>query len=90
MTDYLGRGTGYAYDQENNLISITGPTGRQESMAYDQASRPVSYLAAGGKQIRYDYDKLDDLVEKAYTDATGKESTVPVEYTYDVLGRRLT
>ncbi|MCM1097620.1 MAG: polymorphic toxin type 28 domain-containing protein [Ruminococcus flavefaciens] len=90
VTDYLGRGTSYAYDLENNLTSITGPTGRQEGMAYDQASRLTSYTANSGKRIQYDYDKLDDLAEKAYTDATGQESAAPAEYTYDALGRRLT
>ncbi|MCM1097632.1 MAG: DNRLRE domain-containing protein [Ruminococcus flavefaciens] len=90
VTDYLGRGTSYTYDLENNLTSITGPTGRQEGMAYDQASRLTSYTANSGKRIQYDYDKLDDLAEKAYTDATGQESAAPAEYTYDALGRRLT
>ncbi|MCM1097622.1 MAG: hypothetical protein NC427_06105 [Ruminococcus flavefaciens] len=82
--------TTFTYDLENNLTSITGPTGRQEGMAYDQASRLTSYTANSGKRIQYDYDKLDDLAEKAYTDATGQESAAPAEYTYDALGRRLT
>lgn len=47
------------------------------------------YVSNSGNRIRYDYDKLDNLIEKAYTDAAGKESAQPVEYTYDALGQRL-
>ena len=89
VTDYLGRGTRYTYDVEGNLTSITDATGRTETMTYDIASRLTSYTSNGGNSIEYDYDKLNDLVEKSYTDAKGKTSAIPVQYTYNVLGQRV-
>ncbi len=89
VTDFLGRGTRYTYDLMGNLTSVTDTQGRTECMTYDIAGRLTSYTSNGGNTITYDYDKLDSLVEKAYTDAQGEESGAPVAYAYDALGERV-
>ncbi len=89
VTDYLGRGTRYTYDLMGNLTSVTDAQGRTERMTYDIAGRLTSYTSNGGNTITYDYDKLDSLVEKAYTDAQGEGSGAPVAYAYDALGERV-
>lgn len=47
------------------------------------------YTSNSGNTITYDYDKLDRLVEKAYTDAQGGENGAPVAYAYNALGERV-
>lgn len=89
VTDYLGRGIRYTYDLMGNLTSVTDAQGRTERMTYDIAGRLTSYTSNGGNTVTYDYDKLDSLVEKAYTDAQGEESGAPVAYAYDALGERV-
>ena len=89
VADYMGRGTAYTYDLEGNLTSIMDQAGRTETMAYDVSGRLISYTSNGGNRITYDYDKLNDLVEKSYTDAEGKESARPVQYAYNGLGQRV-
>ena len=89
VTDYMGRGTSYTYDIEGNMLSITDAAGRKETMTYDVAGRITSYTSNGGNRITYDYDKLDNLVEKSYQDAKGKENAEPVKYAYDALGQRI-
>lgn len=97
-TDYLGRGTQYTYDLLGNLTGVTDESGRTERMTYDAAGRITSYISKRDNVITYDYNKLDALVEKAYTeakdgegDASGTpapESHAPVSYGYDALGER--
>ena len=80
VTDYLGRGTEFTYDREGNLTSVTDAAGRKEVCTYDIAGRITSYTSNGGNRISYDYDKLDDLVEKSYSDSTGEQSAEGVTY----------
>ena len=89
VTDYLGRGTHYTYDLMGNLTSVTDPSGRKEEMGYDAAGRLTSYRANSGSTISYDYDKLNDLIEKTYTEAQGEETATSVTYAYNVLGERI-
>ena len=89
VTDYLGRGTEFTYDREGNLTSVTDAAGRKEVCTYDIAGRITSYTSNGGNRISYDYDKLDDLVEKSYSDSTGEQSAEGVTYAYNALGERV-
>ena len=89
VTDYLGRGTEFTYDREGNVTSVTDAAGRKEVCTYDIAGRITSYTSNGGNRISYDYDKLDDLVEKSYSDSTGEQSAEGVTYAYNALGERV-
>lgn len=89
VTDYAGRTTAYTYDLEGNLTSVTDASGRTEIMTYDVAGRLTSYTSNGGNTVSYDYDKLNNLVEKSYTDATGTQAAEDVVYAYDALGQRV-
>ena len=89
VTDYLGRGTEFTYDREGNLTSVTDAAGRKEVCTYDIAGRITSYTSNGGNRISYDYDKLDDLVEKSYSDSTGEQRAEGVTYAYNALGERV-
>ena len=100
MTVAVGRKTTYTYDLEQNLTSITDPSGRTEKLTYDAGSRRTSYTMNGGNSIRYDYDALNDLVEKTYLNENGEvqetigntvseEDPLGVRYGYDLLGQRV-
>lgn len=88
-TDASGKITAYTYDLEGNLTSLTDPAGRTEEFAYDEKGRLTAHTAASGKKVSYDYDKLNDLLEKSYTDARGKETEKAVAYAYNSAGERV-
>ena len=85
----LGKATTYTYDLEGNQTSITDASGRKESYTYDEAGRLTSKISAGGNVTTYDYDALNQLIEKAYANASGEQKEESVLYGYNALGQRV-
>ena len=81
--------TTYTYDLEGNQTSRTDGEERTETYVYDEAGRLTSLISAGGKVTSYNYDELNQLIEKAYANASGETTDESVLYGYDALGNRL-
>jgi RHS repeat-associated protein len=80
-TDGNGSVTGFAYDPDGNLTTVTPPLPMgQTHYTYDSLSRITSITDGGGKRIDYRYDRLDRLV------AISHDGTVLQTMTYDRLG----
>lgn len=89
FTNAANKKTDYSYDLERNLNSIKDPSGKTENFGYDDKGRLTSYTGASGKKTSYDYNKLNDLLEKSYEDAKGKETDKKVTYAYNQSGERV-
>lgn len=73
--------TQYAYDDENNLTSITDANNHTTSFQYDQYGRVKETDFPSGHAESYIYDAIGDLITK--TDRNGNAIT----YVYDALKR---
>ncbi|WP_146244766.1 RHS repeat domain-containing protein [Curtobacterium sp. MCPF17_051] len=83
-----GNPTVYAYDTNNQLGSITPPTGTSlgaQKYAYDDFGRVKNHTDGGGGVTTYTYDNDDRLLTTEFDDGTAT-----VTNTYDGNGNRLT
>jgi RHS repeat-associated protein len=83
-----GNPTVYAYDTNNQLGSITPPSGTSlgvQKYAYDDFGRVKNHTDGGGGVTTYTYDNDDRLLTTAFDDGTAT-----VTNTYDGNGNRLT
>ena len=87
-TDPLGHQTFFKYDQNNNLISITGPKPDQhKEITYDKANRPIRITDRQSDgtflSIEKRYDKLGQVITEI--DPCGNTT----HFAYDILGRMI-
>ncbi|WP_123655001.1 RHS repeat-associated core domain-containing protein [Curtobacterium sp. ZW137] len=83
-----GNPTVYAYDTNNQLGSITPPTGTSlgvQKYAYDDFGRVKNHTDGDGGVTTYTYDNDDRLLTTAFDDGTAT-----VTNTYDADGNQLT
>ncbi|WIB77543.1 RHS repeat-associated core domain-containing protein [Curtobacterium sp. MCPF17_002] len=83
-----GNPTVYAYDTNNQLGSITQPTGTSlgvQKYAYDDFGRVKNHTDGDGGVTTYTYDNDDRLLTTAFSDGTAT-----VTSTYDGNGNQLT
>ncbi|MFL0358536.1 beta strand repeat-containing protein [Curtobacterium flaccumfaciens] len=83
-----GNPTVYAYDTNNQLGSITPPTGTslgEQKYAYDDFGRVKNHTDGDGGVTTYTYDNDDRLLTTAFDDGTAT-----VTNTYDADGNQLT
>jgi YD repeat-containing protein len=76
--------TGYAYDVQDNLTSVTDPNGNQTTYAFDDFGRMQSQLSPVTGTTSYTYEEAGNLITA--TDANQAITT----RTYDALNRVLT
>lgn len=81
-TDPAGNVTKYAYDTENNLLSITDANTHTTNFAYDAFGRVTKTTFPSGYIETYGYDADNNLTSK--TDR--KNQTI--QYVYDALNRQ--
>ena len=60
-TDRLGRTTGYAYDEDGDLVAITDALGRATRFTYAGWHRPSAVTYPDGRRERYAYDRQGQL-----------------------------
>jgi len=73
--------TTYAYDTENDLLSITDAAGHTTSFTYDELRRVTQTSFPSGLRESYVYDVVGNLISK--TDRKGQT----IQYLYDALDR---
>jgi RHS repeat-associated protein len=81
VTDAAQNETQYAYDTENNLLSITDALGRATSFHYDAFGRVTETDFPSSYNETYAYDAIGNLTSK--TDRKGQT----INYVYDALNR---
>jgi RHS repeat-associated protein len=81
VTDAAQNPTQYAYDTENNLLSITDANGHQTSFTYDAFGRVTQTAFPSSLAESYIYDAVGNLTSK--TDRKGQT----IQYMYDALNR---
>jgi RHS repeat-associated protein len=75
--------TQYAYDTQNNLVSITDAQNNVKSMDYDGLSRKTQHNDIDRGQIQYQYDDEGNVLQ-----TTDNKAQV-IAYTYDGVNRLL-
>jgi RHS repeat-associated protein len=75
-----GQTTSYAYDSNDNALTITDPLGHATHRAFDALNRPIALTDAAGGVTRTSYDAHDRPV--SVTDPNGGATT----YVYDGFG----
>ena len=75
--DEEGAVTGYTYDKDGQLISMTNAEGYTTTFAYDEMHRVVTMTDARGGVTSYEYNDRGEVIK--ITDAEGYETS----YTYD-------
>jgi RHS repeat-associated protein len=78
----LGGVTRYAYDDRDNLLSLTDANENTHRFTYDRLNRTKTEARPMGQTHRYDYDAAGNLTRK--TDARNQVA----DYHYDAAGRR--
>lgn len=73
--------TRYAYDTENNLLSITDAAGNVTAFTYDAFGRVTQTSFPSALTEAYVYDAVGNLLSK--TDRKGQT----IQYLYDALNR---
>ncbi len=73
--------TGYGYDDEGNIASVTDNEGKTTEYLYDPLKRLIEVTQPGDVVSSYSYDKHGNLV--SVIDGEGHETT----YNYDDMGR---
>ena len=76
----LDQTTGYQYDSNSNLLTVTDPLGEVTQVAYDALNREVSSTDPTGATTSLGYDAADDLTQ--VTDPRNLQT----QYGYDGLG----
>jgi RHS repeat-associated protein/uncharacterized repeat protein (TIGR01451 family) len=84
----------YIYNSQNRLVNlgISKGTTALASYAYTlgQAGNRLSVAELGGRTIRYAYDDNYRLTTETITGSSTPEQNGAINYTYDVVGNRLT
>jgi RHS repeat-associated protein len=75
--------TQYAYDTQNNMVSITDAQNNVKSMLYDGLSRKTQHNDIDRGQIQYQYDNAGNVLQ-----TTDNKAQV-IAYTYDGVNRLL-
>jgi len=81
VTDAAGNLNQYAYDTENNLLSITDANGHSTSFTYDVYGRVTQTTFPSSLAESYSYDAIGNLLSK--TDRKGQT----ISYVYDAVNR---
>ena len=88
ITDRAGNQTIKAYDENDNLKSVTYPDGTKVLYQYDLAlNKPVQKQDRLNRITTYEYDNAGNLVQKV--DAKGSSEKRTTTYTYDADGNIL-
>lgn len=75
-----GQATGFEYDGQGNIVSVTAPLSRIIAQNYDALDRLIKQTDPKGGEIHYGYDRLDRLV--SVTDPR----LLTTRYEYNALG----
>ncbi len=81
MNDTQNAITSYAYDSQNNLVSVTDANANQTIFIYDDIGRLVKQESPDTGTTLFSYDANGNILSKTTND--GKTTN----YTYDTLGR---
>ncbi|MDP3940039.1 MAG: MopE-related protein, partial [Deltaproteobacteria bacterium] len=80
--------TQYAYDRNDNLISVTDARGNTTGYAYDDLGRLLKVISPDTQVTRFEYDAAGNVLKKIETDlAENPASDVETQYTYDAASR---
>ncbi|BBL60897.1 type IV secretion protein Rhs (plasmid) [Methylomonas koyamae] len=82
--DAAGKKQVYAYDSNDNPLTVTDPLGNVTSLSYDALNRMIGSVDPDGNHLTTAYDANDNLV--SVTDPL----THATQYSYDGLGNALT
>ena len=74
-------GSGYEYDQNNNLIYYKNSKGHEEWKSYDENNNLIHYKNSKGYEEWNEYDKNSNLIH--YTDSKGFKCSNEIEYYED-------
>ena len=77
----MGKSTGYAYDEEGNVVKITDPEGREIKYSYDGLDRVVGLTDPEGLTTEFTYDGVSNITKIA------RPSGVTTETEYDGNGK---
>ncbi len=89
VSDALGNVTTYAYDEWENLTSVTHPDGTSVTYEYDTLlSKVVKKTDERGMVTTYEYDEKGNLLNMVQ--APGTDVARTIEYTHDAYGNILT
>jgi YD repeat-containing protein len=80
VADANGNTTGYAYDQNGNLLTTTYADGSKEQVSYDPLGNAISYTNRRGQPIGYAYNTAGQITKEAFPDGTENN------YSYDAHG----
>jgi YD repeat-containing protein len=73
----------YEYDERNNLISETYPSGKKWTYKYDERNNRISETHSSGNKYTYKYDERNNLISMTYLN--GAKTT----YEYDERNNRI-
>ena len=95
QTDALGRTTRYEYDVMGRRIARVLPGGERETMEYNNMGSLTAHTDFNGQRITRNYDVhtqnlLSIVAPSGHPSLTLSHAPARFEFTYDLLGRRLT
>jgi len=56
----------YEYDERNNMISVTSPSGNKYTYEYDERNNKISETYPSGNKYTYEYDERNNMISATY------------------------